>query len=208
MRLRSQRRRASRGCRTSRPWAIRYRTMRQASGRAGRKRLLRREQGTGWSLKHLAHSAEVAPQFGGAFRARWRGKGRHPRSDTAHPRKSRRHLHGLLGRRSHQDQVSEHLCNPRRDSPRSACSFCRWTSNISWMSQCRQSDMRTPLLVHGSVAPSVGEAMARCYFILADGGRVFRASMPSSGRPCKTMTTRIFEHAPKAADRPSFDDAQ
>jgi hypothetical protein len=146
MRLRSQRRRASRGCRTSRQWAIRYRTMRQAGGRAGRKRLLRREQGTGWSLKHLAHSAEVAPQFGGAFRARWRGKGRHPRSDTAHPRKSRRHLHGLLGRRSHQDQVSEHLCNPRRDSPRSACSFCRWTSNISWMSQCRQSDMGTPLL--------------------------------------------------------------
>jgi hypothetical protein len=33
-----------------------------SQGLAGRKCLLRREQGTGWSLKHLAHAAEVAPR--------------------------------------------------------------------------------------------------------------------------------------------------
>src|SRR6516164_6992188 len=31
-------------------------------------------------------------------------------------------------------------------SARSASSPCRWASNMSWMSQCRQSDMRTPFV--------------------------------------------------------------
>jgi hypothetical protein len=67
------------------------------------------------------------------------------------------HHHGLFIGGSHQDQVSEHFCYLDRDFRQVSLLLCKWLSNISRMSQCRQSDIRPPLAPEKLYATGSGQ---------------------------------------------------